>query len=404
MLPLLKTWLKPPQYEDTVQNRRATQLHILLWLLLIALSIYIPVIIFITGNFFSAIGLVTTGFALVVILLLFALHQGFVRLTASVLIIACWLGATIGTGFAGGWHESTAVSYTIIILISALLLSDISMIVLTILTIIAIIGFAYAEATGIIVPPPRPLATAVVDIISNFVVAVIFIYLIKNNLKQALHQAQQSNRQLSALSTHLENQVKERTQAATKAQAIAEAAQQEIVAQMWLTTGQARLSEVMRGEQDIFTLAHNIIQQLCRYLQVPTGVLFIKEEERLFSAGHYGLATSTNKTTFALGEGLVGEAALQRQMLTLSNLPNHYFNAASDQAVPPPRYILLLPFLYNGQVIGLIELGDEQPFSPSQQKLLKNVTESIAIAFYTAQTRTRIDTLVTQNTFFREAQ
>ena len=390
------TWFKLPQLEDDEKKRQAAQLHTLLWLTLSITSTYTLVTTIITQEPFSPERLVNISFIFFLGFLLFGLRRGHIRLVSSLLVITLWISATLETWLAGGWHEATATTYIMVILLATLLLKEFAIIIFTLLTIIMVGLFAYLEESGILIEQHgHSDMITIAELILTISASVIFIYLIKNNLKQALHQAQQSNHHLLALRANLENQVAERTQAAEAARAAAEAAQQKIANQMWLTTGLARLGEVMRGEQDIPMLACHVIEQLCHHLEAPIGVLFIMEDGILSSVGQYGFASlAHDESSFTLGEGLVGEAALQGRMLTLTNLPSPYFNISSNPNMPSLCYLLLMPFLYNGQVIGLIELGNRHPFTETQQAFLQSITESVAIAFHTAQTRTHINTLI----------
>ena len=74
---------------------------------------------------------------------------------------------------------------------------------------------------------------------------------------------------------------------AEKARKDAEAANRSLAAQMWQTTGQALLNDKMRGEQDVPTLASNVIQQLCKYLDAQVGALYVREDDVLKLAGTY---------------------------------------------------------------------------------------------------------------------
>src|SRR6185369_15775684 len=74
---------------------------------------------------------------------------------------------------------------------------------------------------------------------------------------------------------------------AEKAHHEVEVANQTLAAQIWQTTGQALLNEKMRGEQDIATLANNVIQQLCKYLKTYNGAIYILEDKTLHLTGTY---------------------------------------------------------------------------------------------------------------------
>lgn len=177
-------------------------------------------------------------------------------------------------------------------------------------------------------------------------------------------------------------------------------------AQDWLKTGQAQLNSEMSGEQDIATLSSNILNFICRYLNMQIGVVYLLEEpeNRLNSLqpnlkmiASYGYTRRKNLASqFALGEGLVGQAALERQAILISHVPEDYIHIQSGLGEAVPRHILVLPFLYEEGLKGIIELGGFEAFSDQHLEFLKQVAEAIAIATNTAQSRTKMQELLDQ--------
>jgi PAS domain S-box-containing protein len=175
----------------------------------------------------------------------------------------------------------------------------------------------------------------------------------------------------------------------------AETANQAMKEQIWLSAGQAHLSETMRGEQDIPTLANNIIRQLCHYLQAQVGVLYIRNGESLNLIGSYAYTRRKHLANeFKIGEGVVGQAAQEKQPILLTQVPPDYVTITSGLGETPPRHIFVTPFLYEARVVGVIELGTLTEFSAAHMEFIQASMESIAILFNTAQARARIDELL----------
>jgi len=182
---------------------------------------------------------------------------------------------------------------------------------------------------------------------------------------------------------------------ADKARQEAEAANRILAAQMWQTAGQALLNEKMRGEQNIPTLARNVIQQLCTYLDAQVGTIYVREGERLTLAGSFACTgEEAPPAQFQLGEGLIGQAALEKRPLVVANLPQHYLSIRSSLGSTLPRNLLVAPFIYEGQVVGVIELGTLFEFTPVQTEFLQKALENVAVAFITAQARDHINQLL----------
>jgi tubulin-specific chaperone A len=174
-----------------------------------------------------------------------------------------------------------------------------------------------------------------------------------------------------------------------------EVANKALEVQIWQTKGQAQLNDRMRGEQAIETLANNVISRLCKYLPAETGALYIMEEESLNRVGHYAY-NADGATRFKLREGIVGQAAAEREPIFLTNIPSDQLTIRSGLGEAALRHMMVFPFMYEGQVGGVIELGTLAEFSQGQIDFMETAITNIGIAFNTAQTRSRINELLAE--------
>jgi len=102
--------------------------------------------------------------------------------------------------------------------------------------------------------------------------------------------------------------------------------------QDWLKSGQAELNNVMSGDQDIATLAKNIISFLTTYLEAKVGLFYLLQEPRSSKESAFLQVIATYAYTppanfperFVVGEGLVGEVALKRRSITRNHTPEEY--------------------------------------------------------------------------------
>ena len=76
-----------------------------------------------------------------------------------------------------------------------------------------------------------------------------------------------------------------------------------------------------------------------------------------------------------LGEGLVGQCALEKQKILLTNVPPDYIRISSGLGEAPPRNVLVLPVIFEGQVKGVLELASLERFNPTHQAFLDQLTE-----------------------------
>ena len=105
----------------------------------------------------------------------------------------------------------------------------------------------------------------------------------------------------------------------------------------------------------------------------------------------------TMGTTIKLGEGLVGQCAIEREQILLTNVPSEYTQVSSGLGGAPPRSIIVLPVLFEGQVKAVLELASFETFSPAHQALLEQLTESIGIVLNTIAANMRTEDLLKQS-------
>ena len=155
----------------------------------------------------------------------------------------------------------------------------------------------------------------------------------------------------------------------------------------WLKAGMVGLNDTMRGQMDVSLLSRNIVTYLAEYLGARIGVIFLSvENQHLEIAGRYAYEKHQGESDrFVFGEGIVGQAAVDGKITLISDLPDDYITIDSGLGRMLPRNIVVMPFLFENQVKGVIELGTVHQLSDLQMELLNQVGESIAIAVKVAQ-------------------
>lgn len=172
--------------------------------------------------------------------------------------------------------------------------------------------------------------------------------------------------------------------------------------QDWLKTGQTQLNQEISGEQDIITLAEKMITFLTSYLEAQIGVFYLLEEKETRDI-HLKLVASYAYTQrkgmaneFKMGEGLVGQAALEKQTIFVTEIPADYIHIQSGLGEAVPQNIIVIPFLYENAVKGVIEIGSFHKLTEVQLELLEQVMPNIGIAINTADSRTKMQALLQQ--------
>ena len=157
--------------------------------------------------------------------------------------------------------------------------------------------------------------------------------------------------------------------------------------QDWLKTNLAKFSGMMQGQRSLESLAQIIMSELTPVVSAQLGTFFVMDDtadnrrllKLLSSYGYLHRKAISNR--FEMGEGLVGQAALEKQPILVSQVPADYVPITSGIGQAAPRNIVVLPILFEGQVRGVIELGSFEPFSQIHLTFLEQLMLSIGVVF-----------------------
>ncbi|MEU0832981.1 HAMP domain-containing protein [Streptomyces sp. NPDC005969] len=183
--------------------------------------------------------------------------------------------------------------------------------------------------------------------------------------------------------------------------------------QDWLKGNLARISGLMQGRRDLDDVASLIMSELTPvvsaqhgafFLAMPTGdtdaVVADADQEGAYvlrMRGSYGYSAGSMPTSFRPGETLIGTAAEEKRTIQVDNVPPGYLKISSGLGEAPPAHVIVLPVLFEGQVLGVIELASFQPFTHIQRDFLNQLAEMIATSVNTISVNTKTEKLLEQS-------
>ncbi len=170
----------------------------------------------------------------------------------------------------------------------------------------------------------------------------------------------------------------------------------------WLKTNLAKFSRMLQGQKDLNTVGRLILSELAPVVTAQHAEFHVlsggDEYPHLTLLASYASEGETaHGRRIGLGEGLVGQCALERRKILLTNPPPEYLSISSGLGHAPPRNILVLPVVFESQVKGVLELASFEGFSEVHQAFLDQLTESIGIVINTIEANTRTEDLLTQS-------
>jgi signal transduction histidine kinase/CheY-like chemotaxis protein/CHASE3 domain sensor protein len=165
----------------------------------------------------------------------------------------------------------------------------------------------------------------------------------------------------------------------------------------WIRSGQAGLATELQGEQRLDQLGRAVLEYLAAYLDAQVGAVYIAEGNDTYRRfGAYALSTGTGQDEIRSGEGLIGEAARQRQPLHVTNVPVGYLQVASGTGHGTPVELLIAPGAVDRTVYAVVELGFFRHVGAPERELLARISESLGVAVRASRDRTRLTELLEQ--------
>src|SRR3712207_2739334 len=160
---------------------------------------------------------------------------------------------------------------------------------------------------------------------------------------------------------------------------------------------------MLQGQKDLLTVGRLILSELAPVVSAQQGVFYImdsaKQDEptlKLLASYAYKERKSIDNR-FKLGEGLVGQCALEKEKILLTSVPSDYIKITSGLGDATPLNIIVMPVVFEGQVKAVMELASFDRFSPTHETFLDQLTESIGIVLNTIEANMRTEDLLKQS-------
>ncbi|HEX3768048.1 MAG TPA: ATP-binding protein, partial [Puia sp.] len=174
--------------------------------------------------------------------------------------------------------------------------------------------------------------------------------------------------------------------------------------QDWLKSNLAKFTQMLQGQKDLNTVTRRILSELAQVVNAQQGMFYIFEQDenlqnqhlKLFAAYAYDKEMIIKKE-ISLGEGLVGQCALEKERILLTNVPENYIKIKSGLGNSSPVNLIVLPVLFETEIKAVIELASFEPFNETHLDFLSQLTESIGIVLNTIETNSRTEELLEQS-------
>jgi signal transduction histidine kinase/CheY-like chemotaxis protein/HAMP domain-containing protein len=172
--------------------------------------------------------------------------------------------------------------------------------------------------------------------------------------------------------------------------------------QDWRKTNLAKFTRLLQGQKDLVAVGQVILSELAPVVGAQQAELYVLDgvgagQKLHLLASYASGGQGAHGKEIGLGEGLVGQCAVDKQKILMHGVPAEGIRISSGLAVCSPVDILVLPIVFEGQVKGVLELASLELFSSTHQVFLEQLTESIGVVLNTIEANMRTENLLQQS-------
>jgi two-component system, chemotaxis family, sensor kinase CheA len=177
--------------------------------------------------------------------------------------------------------------------------------------------------------------------------------------------------------------------------------------QSWIQKSMAEISTMYQGKTDLTELTHAFITKLAPMLEAAYGVVYLRKSQgseiRYVKEAGYAIASEDGfRDSFRLGEGLIGQAALDKRIFLIDKLPEEHFKVTSGLGNSAPRNLLVAPILVDGRVEAVVEFASFQPFMSQHLTLLDLLQDKFGSAITNVAGRMEVERLLGESQVLTE--
>jgi two-component system sensor histidine kinase/response regulator len=163
--------------------------------------------------------------------------------------------------------------------------------------------------------------------------------------------------------------------------------------QHWVKAEVSGITEQLQYSENFEAVGRCLFSRLSKSIPLLYGALYIADEgrTRLIRVGGFALEGPDQPREFALGEGLVGQAAVERRPLVIPATEGDQVLVSAGMGTLAPHTLMFMPVASQEVVVGVLEMAPVSSLSKRQQSLLDALLPALAVnsEILSANIRTR---------------
>lgn len=171
--------------------------------------------------------------------------------------------------------------------------------------------------------------------------------------------------------------------------------------QNWEMRGKDKIGQILRMHNDVHILSYEVLEALIQYIDVVQGVFYIFDDDAQLLRISASYAYNRKKylqDEVRVGEGLVGQAAIERDIVHRTEIPEHYLTITSGiLGEKKPDSLLIVPLFMEEKLQGAFEFASVKEFKPQEVDFVKNIAEIVARTIYNLKITEKTERLLRES-------
>ncbi|MVP00601.1 response regulator [Paenibacillus lutrae] len=173
--------------------------------------------------------------------------------------------------------------------------------------------------------------------------------------------------------------------------------------QTWINVHVSEMAILLQGSVQIERASEIFIGKLASSVQATYGALYVQRDDMLhFAAGYAYKNITAPQDPIAPGIGLVGQCARDKNPILLHDLPDGYVTIHSALGETKPKTLIIVPVLYEDEVVAVIELASLREFTDKERQLIEQTSANMGILLNTLADIARIGVLLHETQLQKE--
>jgi len=168
----------------------------------------------------------------------------------------------------------------------------------------------------------------------------------------------------------------------------------------WIKTGLNDLDGILKGKADVEELSQAIISFFSDYLEAQVGLIYLFDDEKevLKLSATYAVPAGQENILpeYKPGQGLIGQAFSEGKRVIIKHTDPEVPLIDLGMGKKGPKNVVIVPFSFEKQVIGVMEIGSVNIFTPLQLQFIDLAVQDLALAVITLNSHIKLRELLAQ--------